>query len=33
MTFSVAHWIFEMINMQGKDIIEHTNGTCHVSAY
>ena len=34
MTFSVVYWILEMMvlrsSMQVEDIIEHTNGKCHV---
>jgi hypothetical protein len=33
MTFSIAHWMLEMIvsssSMEGEDILEHTNGKFH----
>ena len=37
MTFSVAHWDVEMkpfvFEYKGEDIIEHTNGKCHVFTF
>jgi hypothetical protein len=40
MTFSIAHWILEMMiciqltfNVQEEDITKHTNAECHVLTF